>query len=290
MGGVICRHCCSGACCKHNKGYCQLVEGARSCPVKSTPPIVLISRRTSPHPIPRARWCGADGGEPTAGPRPGARLPRALYDGIQGLPQGSSACPACAVSRQPCNRRSPSTTGATPGRSRRVPSLWSAVTRRTRCSPYSTTATRWLCSASLRICETTSPPLFRFLFDPRSTPSTGAPSRHSRPPASTARSVRVIARAAVRTHSPSSPASRASVSSADRGPHGALARSFCAESATPAAGYTLAVPRFGTVPGRISANGRCQFLAETCEAPQSGVLRCWALDILVPVTAGTIQG
>ena len=168
MGGVTCRHCCSGACCKHNKGYCQLVEGARSCPVKSTPPIILISRRTSPHPIPRARWCGADGGEPTAGPRPGARLPRALYDGIQGLPQGSSACPACAVSRQPCNRRSPSTTGATPGRSRRVPSLWSAVTRRTRCSPYSTTATRWLCSASLRICETTSPPLFRFLFDPRS--------------------------------------------------------------------------------------------------------------------------
>ena len=80
MGGVTCWHCCSGACCKHNKGYCQLVEGARSYPVKSTPPIILISRRTSPHPIPRARWCGADGGEPTAGPRPGARLPRALYD------------------------------------------------------------------------------------------------------------------------------------------------------------------------------------------------------------------
>ncbi len=179
MGGVTCRHCCSGACCKHNKGYCQLVKGARSCPVKSTPPIILISRRTSLHPIPRARWCGADGGEPTAGPRPGARLPRVLYDGIQGLPQGSSACPACAVSRQPCNRRSPSTTGATPGRSRRVPSLRSAVTRRTRCSPYSTTATRWLCSASLRICETTTYARHRIRHGIRHTAARAG--RHPRP-------------------------------------------------------------------------------------------------------------
>ena len=43
----------------------NLLRAARSCPVKSMPPIVL-SRRTSPHPIQRTRGCGADGGEPTA--------------------------------------------------------------------------------------------------------------------------------------------------------------------------------------------------------------------------------
>ena len=44
----------------------NLLRVARSCLVKSTPPIVL-SRRTSPHPIQRTRACGADGGEPIAG-------------------------------------------------------------------------------------------------------------------------------------------------------------------------------------------------------------------------------
>ena len=48
------------------RGIVNLVRAARSCPVTSTPPIVL-SRRTSPHPIQRTRGCGADGGEPTAG-------------------------------------------------------------------------------------------------------------------------------------------------------------------------------------------------------------------------------
>ena len=43
-----------------------LLRAARSCPVKSTLPIVF-SRRTSPHPIQRTRGCGAGGGEPTAG-------------------------------------------------------------------------------------------------------------------------------------------------------------------------------------------------------------------------------
>ena len=38
----------------------NLLRAARSCPVTSTPPIVL-NRRTSPHPIPRTRGCGADG-------------------------------------------------------------------------------------------------------------------------------------------------------------------------------------------------------------------------------------
>ena len=46
-------------------GIVNLLRAARSCPVKSMPPIVL-SRRTSPHPIQRTRGCGADGGEPTA--------------------------------------------------------------------------------------------------------------------------------------------------------------------------------------------------------------------------------
>ena len=46
-------------------GIVNLLRAARSCPVTSTPPIVL-SRRTSPHPIQRTRGCGADGGEPTA--------------------------------------------------------------------------------------------------------------------------------------------------------------------------------------------------------------------------------
>ena len=49
----------------HN-GIVNLLRVARSCLVKSTPPIVL-SRRTSPHPIQRTRECGADGGEPIAG-------------------------------------------------------------------------------------------------------------------------------------------------------------------------------------------------------------------------------
>ena len=44
----------------------NLLRAARSCPVKSTLPIVL-SRRTSPHPIQRTRGGGAGGGEPTAG-------------------------------------------------------------------------------------------------------------------------------------------------------------------------------------------------------------------------------
>ena len=47
-------------------GIVNLLRAARSCPVKSTLPIVL-SRRTSPHPIQRTRGCGAGGGEPTAG-------------------------------------------------------------------------------------------------------------------------------------------------------------------------------------------------------------------------------
>ena len=47
-------------------GIVNLLRVARSCLVKSTPPIVL-SRRTSPHPIQRTRECGADGGEPIAG-------------------------------------------------------------------------------------------------------------------------------------------------------------------------------------------------------------------------------
>ena len=50
---------------KLEKGIVNLLRAARSCPVTSTPPIVL-SRRTSPHPIQRTRGCGADGGEPTA--------------------------------------------------------------------------------------------------------------------------------------------------------------------------------------------------------------------------------
>ena len=44
-------------------GIVNLLRVARSCLVKSTPPIVL-SRRTSPQPIQRTRECGADGGEP----------------------------------------------------------------------------------------------------------------------------------------------------------------------------------------------------------------------------------
>ena len=44
----------------------NLLRATRSCPVTSTPPIVL-SRRTSPHPIQRTRGCGADDGEPIAG-------------------------------------------------------------------------------------------------------------------------------------------------------------------------------------------------------------------------------
>ena len=47
-------------------GIVNLLRAARSCPVKSTLPIVF-SRRTSPHPIQRTRGCGAGGGEPTAG-------------------------------------------------------------------------------------------------------------------------------------------------------------------------------------------------------------------------------
>ena len=47
-------------------GIVNLLMAARSCPVKSTLPIVL-SRRTSPHPIQRTRGCGAGGGDPTAG-------------------------------------------------------------------------------------------------------------------------------------------------------------------------------------------------------------------------------
>ena len=47
-------------------GIVNLSRAARSCPVTSTAPIV-ISRRTSPHPIQQTRGCGADGGEPTAG-------------------------------------------------------------------------------------------------------------------------------------------------------------------------------------------------------------------------------
>ena len=41
----------------------NLLRAARSCPVKSTLPLVL-SKRTSPHPIQRTRGCGAGGGEP----------------------------------------------------------------------------------------------------------------------------------------------------------------------------------------------------------------------------------
>ena len=48
------------------QGIVNLLRAARSCPVTSRPPIVL-NRRTSPHPIPRTRGCGADGGEPIAG-------------------------------------------------------------------------------------------------------------------------------------------------------------------------------------------------------------------------------
>ena len=48
------------------RGIVNLLRAARSCPVKSTPPIVL-NRHTSPHPIQRTRECGAGGGEPTAG-------------------------------------------------------------------------------------------------------------------------------------------------------------------------------------------------------------------------------
>ena len=47
-------------------GIVNLLRAARSCPVKSTLPIVF-SGRTSPHPIQRTRGCGAGGGEPTAG-------------------------------------------------------------------------------------------------------------------------------------------------------------------------------------------------------------------------------
>ena len=47
------------------EGIVNLLRAARYCPVKSTLRIVL-SRRTSPHPIQRTRGCGADGGEPTA--------------------------------------------------------------------------------------------------------------------------------------------------------------------------------------------------------------------------------
>ena len=47
-------------------GIVNLLWAARSCPVKSTFPIVL-SRRTSPHPIQRTHGYGAGGGEPTAG-------------------------------------------------------------------------------------------------------------------------------------------------------------------------------------------------------------------------------
>ena len=47
-------------------GIVNLLRAARSCPVKSTLPIVF-SRRTSPHPIQQTRECGAGAGEPTAG-------------------------------------------------------------------------------------------------------------------------------------------------------------------------------------------------------------------------------
>ena len=48
------------------KDIVNLLRAARSCPVKSTLPIVF-SRRTSPHPIQRTRGCEAGSGEPTAG-------------------------------------------------------------------------------------------------------------------------------------------------------------------------------------------------------------------------------
>ena len=51
---------------KAQQGIVNLLRAARYCPLKSTLRIVL-SRRTSPHPIERTRGCGADGGEPTAG-------------------------------------------------------------------------------------------------------------------------------------------------------------------------------------------------------------------------------
>ena len=52
--------------CLHRVGIVNLLRAARFCPVKSMPSIVL-SRRTSPHPIQRTRGYGAGGGESTAG-------------------------------------------------------------------------------------------------------------------------------------------------------------------------------------------------------------------------------
>ena len=43
-----------------SEGIVNWLRAARSCPVKSTLPIVL-KRRTSPHPIQRTRGCGARG-------------------------------------------------------------------------------------------------------------------------------------------------------------------------------------------------------------------------------------
>ena len=48
------------------KAMAGLIAHVRAGLVKSTPPIIL-SRRTSPHPIQRTCGCGADGGEPIAG-------------------------------------------------------------------------------------------------------------------------------------------------------------------------------------------------------------------------------
>ena len=60
------RDCDDGYRSRYEDGIVNLLRAARSSPVKSTLPIVL-SRRTSPHPIQRTRGCGAGGGEPTAG-------------------------------------------------------------------------------------------------------------------------------------------------------------------------------------------------------------------------------
>ena len=50
----------------HDARHCQLVVGSALLPREIDASIVL-SRRTSPHPIQRTRECGADGGEPIAG-------------------------------------------------------------------------------------------------------------------------------------------------------------------------------------------------------------------------------
>ena len=57
----------------------NLLRAARSCPVKSTPPIVL-NRRTSPHPIQRTRVCGAGGDARLA--VNGARREELLHDTV----------------------------------------------------------------------------------------------------------------------------------------------------------------------------------------------------------------